>query len=78
MSPQEVDRLHQQAVNRMLTAKRLTFEEWDALVDEWNEDLSREERLARNRICRDKGHDWARAPIEARVCRRCCSYVIGE
>lgn len=76
LSPDEVDRLHQQAIARMLTAKRLTFEEWDALIGEWNEDLTGEERMQRHRLCRDKGHDWAQAPIGTKVCRRCCSYVM--
>jgi len=75
LSPQQVDRLHQQAVARMLTTKRLTFEQWDTLVAEWNEDLSVDERKKRYSVCLTKGHDWAFAPINCKVCRRCCAYM---
>lgn len=75
LSPKEVDRLHQQAIARMLTTKRLTFEQWDTLVAEWNDELSAEERRDRHRVCRAAGHDWALAPINTKVCRRCCSYM---
>lgn len=78
LPPIEVDRLHQQAISRMLTTKRLTFEQWDTLVTEWNEHLTAEERRDRHRVCRRSGHDWTRAPVGARVCRRCCAYVIED
>lgn len=78
LSPAKVAQAHQDAINRMLTTRRLTFDQWDALLEEWNLDLSDQERAARATVCRDTSHDWVRAPIDARVCRRCLAYTTGD
>lgn len=58
---------------RLQPTPRLTFDDWDALVQDWN-DLLRDERLKRAQPCQTEGHDWAQAPIGWEVCRRCVSY----
>lgn len=78
LSPIEVAQAHQDAINRMLTTRRLTLEQWDALIGEWNEDLTDEDRRRRLAACTKWGHDWTRAPIGARVCRRCLAYTDGD
>lgn len=64
-------------MGRKVSIAKIGFDEWNDLIERWNE-RPRDEMQAERSVCLKHGHDWALAPIGVLMCRRCCDYIHPE
>lgn len=79
LSPEALDRLEADALQRFRAARRYDYVQWAYLVETWN-DLDPEDRKARHAVCARTGrHDWRGMPMDGvKVCQRCVTYKMED
>jgi hypothetical protein len=64
-------------MGRKISITRLSFDDWNDLIERWNE-RPRDEMAEQRALCLQSGHDWALAPIGMLCCKRCLDYIHPE